>query len=108
HVTDSETFEFPRPVGEVHIPQPFALEKPIVFASKDLAIPVKPLSLHLTKFMVLEMAAALLVTVIFIRIARKVSKGQPPRGKLWNLFEAMLVFIRDEIARPAIGHHDGD
>jgi F-type H+-transporting ATPase subunit a len=27
---------------------------------------------------------------------------------LWNLLEAILLFIRDEIARPAIGKHDAD
>jgi F-type H+-transporting ATPase subunit a len=27
---------------------------------------------------------------------------------LWNLLEAMLLFIRDEVARPAIGKHDAD
>ena len=30
------------------------------------------------------------------------------RGLFWNFFEVMLVFIRDEVARPAIGRHDAD
>ena len=29
-----------------------------------------------------------------------------PKGRLWNLFETFLLFIRDDIAEPAIGHHD--
>jgi F-type H+-transporting ATPase subunit a len=30
------------------------------------------------------------------------------RGKWANFFETLLVFLRDEIARPAIGRHDAD
>jgi F-type H+-transporting ATPase subunit a len=40
----------------------------------------------------------------FSWLARRVSSGQPPKGRLANLLEFFLVFIRDEIARPAIGH----
>ena len=39
------------------------------------------------------------------------SAGAPPRGRLTNLLEAMVLFVRDQIARPAIDshdHHDGD
>ena len=35
-------------------------------------------------------------------------KSDQPKGRWWNMLEAMLVFIRDEVARPAIGHHDAD
>ena len=35
-------------------------------------------------------------------------KSDVPKGRVWNLLEAMLVFLRDEVARPAIGHHDAD
>ena len=31
-----------------------------------------------------------------------------PRGRLWNLLESVLVFLRDEVARPAIGMKEGD
>ena len=34
--------------------------------------------------------------------------GEPPRGKLWNLVESLLFFVRDKIARPGIGEHDAD
>jgi F-type H+-transporting ATPase subunit a len=34
--------------------------------------------------------------------------GGPPRGRLWNLLEVFLVYLRDKVARPAIGEHDGD
>jgi len=58
--------------------------------------------------MVLEVVAALFICTVFIRLANRVSKGDRPQGRLWNLFESMLVFIRNDVARPAIGSHDAD
>jgi F-type H+-transporting ATPase subunit a len=29
--------------------------------------------------------------------------GDTPKGKLWNLLEALVYFVRDKIARPALG-----
>jgi F-type H+-transporting ATPase subunit a len=68
----------------------------------------KVLGFQLTKFMVLELIAAVLMIVVFVPLARRIAKGGPPRGGFWNMFEAMIVFLRDEVARPAIGHHDAD
>jgi F-type H+-transporting ATPase subunit a len=70
------------------------------------------LEIHLpggiTKFMVLELLAAILVMVIYIPIARQARTGRPPRGPLWNAFESLLTFIRDQVAKPCIGEHDAD
>lgn len=63
---------------------------------------------QLTKFMVLELVAAVLMVLIFVPLARQVATGKPPRGRFWNLFEAMVLFVRDEMARPAIGRKDAD
>src|SRR5262249_49270059 len=60
------------------------------------------------KFMVLEVVAALIIAVVFIRLANKMADGDRPKGRVWNLLEAMLVYIRDDVARPAIGEHDAD
>lgn len=60
----------------------------------------------LTKFMVLMVIAALLVIWMFVPLAKRVETGEPPRGAWWNLLETILVFIRDQVARPYIGHHD--
>jgi F-type H+-transporting ATPase subunit a len=73
----------------------------------EIALP-KVLGLQLTKFMVLELVAAVLMIVIFVPLSRKIARGGPPKGRFWNMFEAMLVFIRDEMVRPAVGHHDAD
>ncbi|MGA2619176.1 MAG: F0F1 ATP synthase subunit A [Thermoguttaceae bacterium] len=61
---------------------------------------------QLTRFMVLEVVAGLLMLAIFIPLARRLRTGSLPRGPFRNVFEAMLLFIRDEVARPAIGSHD--
>jgi F-type H+-transporting ATPase subunit a len=62
----------------------------------------------LTKFIVLELLAALLILWIYLSIARRARTGEPPRGVAWNLFESLLTFIRDKVARPSIGEHDAD
>ena len=60
-----------------------------------------------TKYQVLLVVAAVVVAVPFILLARKVQDGTPPRGPLWNFFESLLLYIRDEVVRPNVGH-DGD
>jgi F-type H+-transporting ATPase subunit a len=55
---------------------------------------------QITKFMLLELIAAVLVAAVFIPIARKVRTGALPKGPFWNLFEAFLTFVRNEIAKP--------
>jgi len=63
---------------------------------------------QLTKFMVLEVVAAALMILIFVPLAWRIRRGGRPRGLFWNFFEVMLVFVRDEVARPAIGRRDAD
>lgn len=87
HVKDAPAFELP-----FHIE--WAL--PTVFG------------VQITKFMVLEVAAAVLMVLIFVPLGRKVSGGTPPKGRLWNMLEAMILFIRNEVVRPAIGGRDTD
>jgi F-type H+-transporting ATPase subunit a len=88
HVQDVDYFELPFQT-HISIPQPFE---------------ALGLKLHLTKFMVLELAAALLMILIFVPLARRITNGESPRGRLCNMFEAMLLFVRDNMVRPAIGH----
>ncbi|MGD0383248.1 MAG: F0F1 ATP synthase subunit A [Thermoguttaceae bacterium] len=88
HVRDSDIFELPFQT-HIHIPQPFE---------------ALGLKLHLSKFMVLELVVAVLMLVIFIPLARRIRTGDISRGRFWNMFEAMLLFVRDKMVRPAIGH----
>jgi F-type H+-transporting ATPase subunit a len=62
---------------------------------------------HITKFMILELIAAVLICAIFIPLARKVQRGGIPRGAWWNGFEGLLTFIRDDVAHPNL-HEDTD
>jgi F-type H+-transporting ATPase subunit a len=85
HVMDTRTWHFLESLGvKLHLP------------------------FHLTKFMILEFIAALLMAVIFIPLARKARTGEPVRGRFWNAFESLLTFIRDQVAKPSIGEHDAD
>ncbi len=109
HVQDATYFEIPKnrwigADGHVELWQPLRLQTPIF---KGYG-PIQPLDLKLTKFMVLEVMAAVLIAGAFIWVAGQVRGGKPPRGKAWNLFEAMMLFIRDQVARPAIGGHGAD
>lgn len=62
----------------------------------------------LTKFMVLELLAACLILAIFIPLAKRAESGEPPKGFFWNTFESLLTFIRERVAKAAIGDHDAD
>jgi F-type H+-transporting ATPase subunit a len=87
HVQDSNCFELP--LG-CHIDLP------------------KIFGFQITKFMALEIVAAVLMLLIFVPLARRVARGDLPKGRVANMFEVMLLFIRDQMVRPAIGHHDAD
>lgn len=58
----------------------------------------------LTKYKILLVVAAVLVLLIFLPLARRVAAGGPPTGRFWNAFEALLTFIRDQVAKPYLGH----
>jgi F-type H+-transporting ATPase subunit a len=75
-------------------------------ASHDSWLHDIPLPWGLTKFMVIELVAAGLIIWGFVWLARKVKSGEPPRGRLWNFLEWVLLFIRDQVAKPALGEHD--
>lgn len=63
---------------------------------------------QLTKFMVLQVVAGVLVFVIFRGLSRRLQDGSPAKGRWWNFWEMLALFIRDEVVRPSIGdgHHD--
>jgi F-type H+-transporting ATPase subunit a len=63
---------------------------------------------QITHFMVTELIAAVLVVVILVPVVRHIARTPYSRGWFMNMFEAMLLFIRDDVARPAIGGHGAD
>ncbi len=94
HVVDNTTLELPwgNQYFEYHLP----------------AIPLGPYSFQITRFMVMELIAAALIAAIVIPLARHVARHPITRGAFLNAFETLILFIRDGIARPAIGGHDAD
>jgi len=85
--------------GKILIPQPFGELRNFYEPQSGLCI---------SKFMILEVVIALLLWAVFSWLGRQVGDGARPKGRLWNLLESFVVFIRDEVARPAIGKHDAD
>jgi len=63
---------------------------------------------QITKFMILELLAAIVVVAIFVPFARRAQSGAPPTGFWFNTFESLLTFFRDRVAKPNLGEHDAD
>ncbi len=59
----------------------------------------------LSKFMILELVAFGIILAIFIPACRQIARGGVPRGRLAHGVEALLLFIRDEVALPTLGEH---
>lgn len=87
HLADSNVLEFP-PFGEIHLPE----------------FHLFGLDLSITKYVVFMWLAAFLMLAIFIPMARE--RGRVYSGA-YNLFEALIVYIRDEIVYQNIGREDG-
>ena len=70
--------------------------------------PIAGLSwLGISKHVVAMMIAAVLLLLIFVPFGKAVSAGPVPRGPLTNALESVLLFLRDEVARPFLGQ-EGD
>ncbi len=84
--------------GKILIPQPFAGES------------AEHSGFLLTKFMVLQVVAVVLVAWIAIGLAKRVQGGRPVSGRWWNLWEYLALYLRDNVVRPTIGtgHHGHD
>jgi len=87
HITNSHEIELPF-IGVVHLPQ---------FA--DIHIGGLTINLSPTKHVVMMWFVAALLLLLFTVVARP---KLIPHG-LYNFFEAMVVFIREEIVRPNFG-----
>jgi F-type H+-transporting ATPase subunit a len=64
--------------------------------------------IQISRFMVMEVIAAILMLLVLVPVVRHISRNPFSRGWFMNMFEAMILFIRDEVARPAIGGHGAD
>ena len=96
HLADSPVWE--SPFGPVHLPQ---------FAPVHLG-PIA-LDFSITKHVLFMMIAAVLAAILLIVAARDAKRehgngaGQGPKGAA-NVVEAFILFLRDEVAMPNIGH----
>ena len=92
HVVDHPTVELP------HWQNPYGVE---------IALP-NLVGVQVTRFMLMELLAAVLVAAVVIPLARHAARSPVSRGRFMNLFESMVLFVRDSVARPAIGGHGAD
>ncbi|MFZ4638679.1 MAG: hypothetical protein ACOYMC_14825, partial [Pirellulales bacterium] len=83
--------------GKILIPQPFGTLDSLYEKKSGFCI---------SKYMILELLLAGVMLLLFTRLAKRLRSGEAPKGAFANLFEAMILFVRDQIARPAIDSHD--
>lgn len=112
HVKDATAFHLPFGIhidlplidlGTIRVPSdaiPFGL------GGAPSAVLEIPLRVQITKFMVIELAVAILMLLVFVPITWRLRRGRPPRGRLTTLFDAILCYIRNQVAKPAIGEYE--
>lgn len=65
------------------------------------------LDFSITRHLVFALVSATLCLLLFISLARRYQRGvgrtEAPRGALQNLFEVLILFVRDDIAKQNIG-----
>ena len=100
----ADPFEHVQDSIKVHLPGT-EVEIPQVVAPGDVPEALRAYGIEgqITRFMVVEVAVAILMIAIFVPLARRIATGRCPQGRFWNFFEAILVFLRDEVARRVIG-----
>ncbi len=61
----------------------------------------------ITRHLIFSLLGAGIVLIIFLRLAGRYKRGigreTAPQGLFQNLFETLIVFIRDDVARPNLG-----
>jgi F-type H+-transporting ATPase subunit a len=87
HLADARVLEIP-PFGEIHLPE----------------LHLFGLDLSITKYTVYMWLAAALLLLLFLPMARR--RGRVHKG-LYNAFEAMIVYVRDEIVYANLGREEG-
>ncbi len=62
-----------------------------------------------TRHLIFALLGSLIVLLIFLPLARRYKRGigreTAPRGLFQNLFETLIIFIRDDVVRPNLGEH---
>lgn len=67
------------------------------------------LDFSITKHVVFQILVALLLLFILIPLAQSYKRGEgrktAPEGKWKNMWEVVIIYIRDEVAKPNLGRH---
>jgi F-type H+-transporting ATPase subunit a len=87
HLADAHQLDLP-PFGTLHLPQ----------------LELFGLDVSITKYTVYMWLAALLTLAIFLPMARR---GPRVHSGIFNLFEALFVYVRDEIVYETLGPREG-
>ena len=85
HVMDANYVDF-GPLGKLYLPK----------------IELFGIDLSITKDVFFLWVVAVILVILLFFISRGYKKSLIPKG-ITNLFEIMIIFVRDEVVRPAIG-----
>jgi F-type H+-transporting ATPase subunit a len=91
HIMDAHEIE--TPFGAIHLPEAGSW----MVAGIDLTPTKHVVFLALTAILVLAM-------LLWSAQAAKRSRGEAPRGRRHNAIEALVLFLRDQVVMPNIGH----
>ncbi|HJQ97762.1 MAG TPA: F0F1 ATP synthase subunit A [Candidatus Polarisedimenticolaceae bacterium] len=91
HILDSNTIEVPFTSYEIHLPQ----------------LHVGKYDLSITRNVVMMWIACAILLALFVTAGRRAKKGGVPKG-MTNALEAMVLYVRNEIARKTIDPHYAD
>ncbi|HBE71016.1 MAG TPA: ATP synthase F0 subunit A [Planctomycetaceae bacterium] len=83
--------------GKVFIPQPFATLRNAYETESGLGI---------SRYMIIEVVVAIIIFLVFTWLAGKIKDGGAPKGKIWNLLESFLTFLKTEVVEQGIEPHD--
>ena len=101
HIGNSHEIE--TPFGIIHLPDNWKIP-----LGTDSHGQPRYLDLSPTKHLVFMLLAAVLVTLVLIFSARSVARaqagGRPPKG-FAGAMEAMVLWVRQEVVLPNVGHH---
>lgn len=86
HIMDANYLDF-EPIGKVYLPH----------------IELFGIDISITRHVFFMWVVAILLIVILSSVAKSYRKSLIPKG-LTNFFEIMIVFVKDEIVKPTIGH----
>lgn len=70
-----------------------------------VAQPIELFGLHITNHKLMLAVGSLVMLIVFLRAGSRIARGEffTTRGRLSQVIEVILLYLRDEMARPALG-----